>query len=173
MSKFSDRLCFLGRTYTLAVANNMLMDALCAATSARNFGTSSFCENCHRSFKAASFIMLPEPASPRLVPYFLILRENASTVNRHFSTVCRAVSHKAFNSTVALCVLESNSTSRRALSRTHSSRMTSLYSADDPLLLFSVSTKSLTMRQIEMISPTEPKVIGILSHEGRRGSGEC
>src|SRR5438046_10680070 len=105
MSMFPDWACFLGWTYTLAVATNMLMDALCAATSARNLETSSFCENCHRIFIAASFTMLPDPASPRLVPYFLILCENASTVNRHFSTVCRAVSHKAFNSTVVLCVL--------------------------------------------------------------------
>jgi hypothetical protein len=150
------------------VANNICRLALVAAISTRNLSTASFSPTHHRIFIAVAFTKLGVSFSPRLFWYFLTFVENALTSSLQWSTAFLAVSHSASNSGVAPppWILARRSISNRLRSRIQSSLMSDWYSALDPRALSRASTRSLTKRQTDMISPTDPNVIGIMFQNG-------
>ena len=148
------------------------MDVLWALISARNLVRSSFCEICHLIFFETSRNAFPEPPLRKASSNTRTFFRKTSILFRHSSDARLAVAQSAFNSTVLSQVRESISTSSRARSRIHSSRMISWYSAEDPRLSSRVFTRSLMSRHTAMISPTEPNVIGMsyfsyIDKEGR------
>ena len=145
------------------VVSSILIEKQCALISALNLARSSFSETCHLIFEAVSLRKLPEPPDCRLLPNFLTCSWNFAMHFRHCSAHCLTVAVNAFNWAVCSQDLISASTSSNAWSRLHNSRITAWYSAEEPRLLSRDLTRSLMRRESEIMSPTEPKVIGIVS----------